>query len=62
MPVPKRRSSKTRGKKRRTHWNIESKNLMECPHCHSLMRPHRVCPYCGHYKGRMVLKGLEEAK
>lgn len=60
MPVPKKRSSKTRGKKRRTHWKIDGHNLIECPHCHSLMRSHRVCPHCGYYKGKLVLKGLEE--
>lgn len=60
MPVPKRRSSSTRGKKRRTHWKIKGNDLIECSHCHSLTRPHRVCPHCGYYKGRLVVKGLEE--
>jgi large subunit ribosomal protein L32 len=61
MPVPKKRTSSTRGKKRRTHWKIGSKNLTECPHCHNLMLPHRVCPSCGYYKGRLVLKEVEES-
>ncbi|MBN1695838.1 50S ribosomal protein L32 [candidate division WOR-3 bacterium] len=61
MPVPKRRSSRSRGRKRRTHWKIKESNLIECPHCHSLMKPHRVCPHCGYYKGRLVKKDLQEA-
>lgn len=36
-------------------------NLVECPHCHELIVPHRVCPYCGYYKGREVIaKEVEE--
>lgn len=61
MPVPKKRTSSTRGRKRRTHWKIETKTLIECPHCHSFMRPHRVCPSCGYYKGRLILKKVEES-
>ncbi len=41
MALPKRRQTKTRGRKRRTH--SEKK------------RAHRVCPYCGYYQGREVM-------
>lgn len=60
MPVPKRRHSKTRGKKRRTHWKMNSPELVECPHCHELVRPHQVCPNCGYYKGKQVITIEEE--
>ena len=30
-------------------------SLSECPNCHEKKMPHRVCPKCGHYKGREVL-------
>ncbi|MFW6238123.1 MAG: 50S ribosomal protein L32 [Halanaerobiales bacterium] len=55
MAVPKKRTSKTRKRKRRTHWKLNSPNLIECPNCSELILPHRVCPDCGHYKGEKVI-------
>ncbi len=55
MPVPKRKVSKTRKKKRRTHYKLESPGLSNCPNCNEPMVPHRACPHCGYYKGRKVL-------
>jgi large subunit ribosomal protein L32 len=55
MPLPKRRHSHTRGKKRRTHWKLTAPNLSECPQCHSLRMPHRACPSCGFYRDREVV-------
>ncbi|MBP1604734.1 MAG: rpmF [Acidobacteria bacterium] len=54
MPNPKRRHSKTRGAKRRTHDALAPVGLAECPQCHELRPPHRVCPNCGFYRGRQV--------
>ena len=34
MPNPKRRHSKTRTAKRRTHDALKPTGLAECPHCH----------------------------
>jgi large subunit ribosomal protein L32 len=55
MPVPKRRHSKSRSRKRRTHWKLEAPALSECPHCHELKQPHRVCPHCGFYGDHEVI-------
>lgn len=55
MAVPKKRTSKTRKRKRRTHWKLKSPNLAECPQCGEKILPHRVCPACGHYKGKMEI-------
>jgi len=55
MAVPKRKTSKARKRKRRTHWKLNTPNLIECPQCHELKRPHRVCPSCGYYKGEEVV-------
>lgn len=55
MPVPKRRHSKSRGRKRRTHWKLEVPQWVECPHCHQPKLPHTVCPHCGFYKGKEVV-------
>ena len=63
MPLPKRRHSKQRGRKRRTHWKLEAPGLVECPHCHAPKLPHRVCPGCGWYGGKEVMKvGKKEKK
>ncbi len=60
MANPKRRHSKARTAKRRAHDALEPIVLSACPQCHELRIPHRVCPHCGHYKGRQV-KAVKEA-
>ncbi|PYR56818.1 MAG: 50S ribosomal protein L32 [Acidobacteria bacterium] len=60
MPNPKRRHSKTRTAKRRTHDALAPVARAECPQCHEPKQPHRVCPNCGYYGGRQV-KPVEEA-
>jgi large subunit ribosomal protein L32 len=54
MPNPKRRHSKTRGRKRRTHDSLKPAGLSACANCQRLRMSHRVCPYCGYYDGRFV--------
>ena len=55
MALPKRRYSRTRGRKRRTHWTITMPNVVECAHCHQARLPHHICPGCGYYDGRKVI-------
>ena len=55
MPLPKRRHSKTRGRKRRTHYKMAAPTRSLCPQCREIKPPHRVCPHCGFYKGREVI-------
>jgi len=54
MAVPKRKTSKSRRDKRRTHQGLGTPALVECPQCHQPKRPHHVCPTCGTYRGREV--------
>jgi large subunit ribosomal protein L32 len=54
MPNPKRRHSKSRTSKRRTHDALKPVSTSECPQCHELKLPHIVCPNCGYYNGRQV--------
>lgn len=56
MAVPKNKVSKARRDKRRANWKLTAPNLVECPQCHELIMPHRVCPNCGQYKGKEVIK------
>ncbi|MBU4252809.1 MAG: 50S ribosomal protein L32 [Candidatus Omnitrophica bacterium] len=56
MPLPKRKHSTARGRKRRTHWKIKVATLTPCPQCKQLKLPHRVCLACGFYAGRQVVE------
>lgn len=56
MPLPKRRHSVTRGRKRRTHYKMAAPAQSQCPQCREVKPPHQVCPHCGFYKGREVME------
>jgi large subunit ribosomal protein L32 len=58
--VPKRRISKTRRRKRRTHDSLTVPHLVACEECGEMKKPHFVCEVCGTYKGRQVKPALEE--
>ena len=62
MPLPKRRHSKTRRDKRRTHYKLDPPTVLECPRCHAPRLPHHACPSCGFYNGRLVLEVKEREK
>lgn len=55
MALPKRKHSKARRDKSRTHQVLSSPQLTKCSHCFTLIKTHRICPSCGYYKGRKVL-------
>lgn len=59
MALPKRRHSKTRSRKRRTHWKLNPPSLSVCPECSEPKMPHRVCPSCGYYNGRSIFESEE---
>ncbi|MBQ4100085.1 MAG: 50S ribosomal protein L32 [Oscillospiraceae bacterium] len=57
MAVPKRKVSKARRDKRRSNvWKLEMPGFSKCTHCGELKMPHRVCPACGYYKGKEIIK------
>lgn len=57
MAVPKKKVSRARRDKRRSSvWKLEAPSLSKCTQCGELKMPHRVCPICGYYKGREVVK------
>lgn len=58
MAVPKHRGTKSQQNQRRMHLFLEETTLAVCPKCGSRLRPHTVCPNCGHYKGKQVIDVL----
>ncbi|HHX00889.1 MAG TPA: 50S ribosomal protein L32 [Acholeplasmataceae bacterium] len=52
--VPQRRISKTRKRKRRTHFKLDLPGMMVCPNCGEMKRGHVVCGKCGYYDGKLV--------
>ena len=59
MAVPKRKTSKARKRKRRTHYLAVAANLDRCPHCGAARMSHRVCKECGHYGTDQVMQTSE---
>ncbi len=54
MAVPKKKQSHARTAQRRAQHKLTAPTVNLCPQCHSPRRPHRVCPTCGTYSGRVV--------
>jgi large subunit ribosomal protein L32 len=56
MPHPKRKISKTRRDKRRTHDKTAVPTITICSNCGTPVHYHRVCPECGYYKGKLAIE------
>ncbi len=56
MPNPKRKTSKQRRNKRRTHHKAIAPVVAVCSNCGSPVLYHRVCGECGHYKGQLAIE------
>lgn len=56
MAVPKKKVSKQRKRKRRTHHKAAFPPLSPCPRCGDPKLNHRVCPNCGYYGDEQVLE------
>lgn len=61
MPLPKRKHSKSRRDKRRTHDKIVLPLINKCPKCGEAKISHRVCLNCGYYNNRLVIN-IKEVK
>ncbi len=59
MAHPKRKTSKQRRDKRRTHQKAENKQLTTCSNCGSTVQMHRVCDECGYYRGKQAIEKEE---
>jgi large subunit ribosomal protein L32 len=56
MPVPKKKTSKSRRNMRRAHDFLTPKYAITCSNCGAFTLRHVACGECGFYRGRQVLK------
>ncbi|HRW62426.1 MAG TPA: 50S ribosomal protein L32, partial [Bacteroidales bacterium] len=56
MAHPKRKTSKQRRDKRRTHYKATEPTVATCSNCGATHEYHRVCPECGFYRGQLVVE------
>ena len=56
MPNPKRKLSRSRRGKRRTHQKAVARTLSTCSNCGTSVLFHRVCAECGYYKGKLAIE------
>ena len=63
MAVPKGKVSKARRNSRNSaNFKASAPALVECPQCHELKQPHKVCAKCGVYKNETVINKEEKKK
>ena len=63
MPVPAKRQSSSKGRRRRAAKIIVAKiKTSPCPKCSSAVLAHHACPVCGTYKNREILKSKIDKK
>ena len=62
MAVPKRRTSKSVKRKRRTHFKLSVPGMVVCPNCGEMKLAHRVCKECGSYGGKTVIEVKDEVE
>ena len=60
MAHPKRKHSKTRRDKKRTHKKTAAPAVSICPNCKQPKKPHQACRFCGEYKGKKYIEIKEK--
>lgn len=60
MPVPKRKTSRSRRDKRSANKGMKMSSVTQCQTCQEVLKPHSACNACGHYKGIKVLRTKSE--
>ncbi|MEE8442121.1 MAG: 50S ribosomal protein L32 [Dehalococcoidia bacterium] len=54
-PLPKKKRTQTRKRKRWSHSNLSPVTISTCPQCRAPKLPHHICPTCGFYAGREII-------
>jgi len=55
MGLPGHRRTSSDKRKRTAHFGLKEINSQYCPKCKKAILPHRVCAFCGTYKGKQVI-------
>ncbi|TAN33620.1 50S ribosomal protein L32 [Patescibacteria group bacterium] len=55
MGLPGHRRTSSDKRRRSAHFALTEVNAQKCPKCGTAILPHRVCAFCGTYKGRQVI-------
>jgi len=61
MGVPKKKTPRGRGRRRRTHQVLVAVNYTDCPRCNSPKLPHAACDNCGYVRPGLSLKVKKES-
>lgn len=56
MAVPRNRMSNARKNSKRAHHAKKPKSVSTCKNCANPKLPHVICPSCGAYGNRIVIK------
>jgi large subunit ribosomal protein L32 len=56
MALQQSKMSKSRTRSRRSHSAVCATNLGTCSHCGEPKKPHHICPSCGYYNDKEVVK------
>ena len=56
MAVPKKKTSTSRRDQRRAHDFLKTSSYTECQNCGETIRPHHICPACGHYGSKQIIE------
>jgi large subunit ribosomal protein L32 len=60
MALQQSKLSKQRSRQRKAANRYRGLKPAKCGLCGAAVQPHRVCPKCGHYKGRQVVSVTAE--
>jgi large subunit ribosomal protein L32 len=60
MAVPKKKTSRSKTRMRRSHRALRRVLPGTCEQCGSARESHRACPECGFYRGRQIFVVAEE--
>jgi large subunit ribosomal protein L32 len=56
LGVHQNRQSKARVRRRRAMDKVFAPHLVVCSQCRNLRLQHQLCPHCGFYKGKQIIK------
>jgi large subunit ribosomal protein L32 len=59
---PKKRHSRQRQGKRRAAIHLAVSKLVVCQNCKKEILAHKVCKYCGFYKGKEIINKAKKEK